>query len=190
MTTLSGTVTEIEFHPDDRFSASVQVEIPPNTSHYELDTERKGRRRSKHIENLYVDRPQFATLLLPLTSTGFYPDGNSRGKHMENSGKQNPKMGLKHAQMDSCALESELHALERVPAEGWGKPTRFIPIRFVFTNKLSKDDKLLLALDAFMLSKSLKREISIGKIVHGDEHTMLNVKTSAMTNPVHRSGRG
>jgi len=109
---------------------------------------------------------------------------------MENSGKQNPKMGFKHAQMDSCALESELHALERVPAEGWGKPTRFIPIRFVFTNKLSKDDKLLLALDAFMLSKSLKREISIGKIVHGDEHTMLNVKTSAMTNPVHRSGRG
>ena len=50
------------------------------------------------------------------------------------------------AQMDSCALESELHALERVPAEGRAKPTQFIPIRFVFTNKLSKDDKLLLAL--------------------------------------------
>jgi hypothetical protein len=33
--------------------------------------------------------------LLPLTSTGFYPDGNSPGKSMENSGKQNPKMGFK-----------------------------------------------------------------------------------------------
>jgi hypothetical protein len=32
------------------------------------------------------------------------------------------------AQMDSCALESELHALERVPAEGRAKPTQFIPI--------------------------------------------------------------
>jgi hypothetical protein len=33
--------------------------------------------------------------LLPLTSTGFYPDGNFPGKSMENSGKQNPKMGFK-----------------------------------------------------------------------------------------------
>jgi hypothetical protein len=74
------------------------------------------------------------------------------------------------AQMDSCALESELHALERVPAEGRAKPTRFIPIRFVFTNKLSKDDKLLLTFDAFVLSKSLGREVSIGRIVHGDDH--------------------
>ena len=27
------------------------------------------------------------------------------------------------AQMDSCVLESELHAVERVPAEGRGKPS-------------------------------------------------------------------
>jgi len=91
-----------------------------------------------------------------------------------------------HAQMDSCALESELHALERIPAEGWGKPTRFIPIRFVFTNKLSKDDKLLLALDAFTLSQSLGREVSIGKIVYGDDHTTMKVKTSAMTSEVRK----
>jgi predicted RecB family nuclease len=70
--------------------------------------------------------------------------------------------------------------------QGWGKSTRFVPIRFVFTNKLSKDDKLLLALDAFTLSKSLRREISIGKIVHGDDHTMLNVKTSALTSEVRK----
>jgi hypothetical protein len=42
MTTLSGTVTEIEFHPDDQFTASVQVEIPPNTIKIELDTEQFG----------------------------------------------------------------------------------------------------------------------------------------------------
>ena len=49
------------------------------------------------------------------------------------------------AQMDCCVLESEIHALERMPAEGRKKLSEFIPIRFVFTNKLSEDDKLVLA---------------------------------------------
>ena len=35
-------------------------------------------------------------------------------------------------QMDSCVLESDLHAVERMPAEGRGKPTQFIPIRYAF----------------------------------------------------------
>jgi predicted RecB family nuclease len=90
------------------------------------------------------------------------------------------------AEMDSCALESELHTLERVPAEGRGKPTQLIPIRFVFTNKLSNDDKLLLAFDAFALSKSLRREVSVGRIIHGDDHAALKVKTSAMTSEVQK----
>jgi predicted RecB family nuclease len=90
------------------------------------------------------------------------------------------------SQMDSCVLESELHAVERVPAEGRSKLAQFIPIRFLFTNKLSKDDKLLLARDAFALSKSLGREVSIGRIVHGDDHTTLKVKTSAITSEVRK----
>jgi hypothetical protein len=90
------------------------------------------------------------------------------------------------AQMDSCSLESELHALERVPAEGRDKPTQFIPIRFVFTNKLGEDDKLVLAFDAFVLSRSLGFEIRLGKIVHGDDHVALNVKTSALTGEVRK----
>ena len=90
------------------------------------------------------------------------------------------------AQMDSCALESELHALERVPAEGRGKPAQFIPIRFVFTNKLENDDKLALAFDAFALSRSLGREISLGKIIHGDDRATLKVKTSALTSEVRK----
>jgi hypothetical protein len=55
----------------------------------------KGKELSKHIKTLYVDSPQKTTLLLPSSSTGFYADGNSAGKRMENSGKQNPKMGFK-----------------------------------------------------------------------------------------------
>ena len=39
-------------------------------------------------------------------------------------------------------LESSLHAVERVPVNARGQPTQIIPIRFIFTNKLTRDDKL------------------------------------------------
>src|SRR5882672_1126816 len=55
-------------------------------------------------------------------------------------------------------LESRLHALERVPGEGRGRPAQFVPIRLIFTNKLSADDKLMLAFDALVLSEMLGRE--------------------------------
>ncbi len=76
-------------------------------------------------------------------------------------------------------LEPRLHALERVPSEGHGKPAQFVPIRFVFRNKLTKDDKLLLAFDALVLSETLGREVSYGKIIHGSDHATAKVKTSA-----------
>jgi hypothetical protein len=47
-----------------------------------------------HIKNVR-DLNKKAKLLLPLLSTDFYPDGNSQGNTMENSGKQNPKRGFK-----------------------------------------------------------------------------------------------
>jgi predicted RecB family nuclease len=83
-------------------------------------------------------------------------------------------------------LESRLHAVERVPSEGRGKPAQFISIRFVFRNKLTKDDRLLLAFDALVLSQALAREISLGKIIHGDDHATLKVKTSALTGEVRK----
>src|SRR6516225_9077725 len=46
------------------------------------------------------------------------------------------------------SLVTCLHAIERVPSAGRGKPAQFIPIRFIFSNKLTKDDRLLLAFDA------------------------------------------
>jgi predicted RecB family nuclease len=81
-------------------------------------------------------------------------------------------------------LESRLHTVERVPSEGRGKPAQFIPIRFVFRNKLTKDDRLLLAFDALVLSQVLGREVSLGKIIHGDDHATLKVKTSALAGVV------
>jgi hypothetical protein len=43
---------------------------------------------------MYVDLQQFAAIWLPPESVIFYPDGNSRGNTMENSGKQNPETGV------------------------------------------------------------------------------------------------
>ena len=54
-----------------------------------------GTKLLKRRKNLYVDLQQFATLFLPQESAVFSPDGNSPGNTMENSGKQNPKMGFK-----------------------------------------------------------------------------------------------
>ena len=79
--------------------------------------------------------------------------------------------------IDSCVLESVIHAVERLPAEGRGKQTQFIPIRFVVNNKLRKSDKMLLAFDALVLSKLLKRKVSHGKIIYGDDHTTLRLNT-------------
>ena len=83
-------------------------------------------------------------------------------------------------------LETHLHAVERVLPEGRGKPAQIIPIRFVFTNKLGTDDKLLLAFDAFVLSESLGRAIAVGKIIHGDDHATLTVKTAALAGEVRK----
>src|ERR1051326_8859103 len=77
-------------------------------------------------------------------------------------------------------LESHLHAVERVPSEGRGKPAQFIPIRFIFRNKLTPHDKLLLAFDALVLSEMLGREVSLGKIIHGDNHATQKVKVAAL----------
>jgi predicted RecB family nuclease len=76
-------------------------------------------------------------------------------------------------------LESYLHAVECLPSEGRGKSAQFIPIRFFLANKLSKDAKLLLTFDALALSEVLGRDVSCAKIIYGDKHVTLNVKTSA-----------
>lgn len=83
-------------------------------------------------------------------------------------------------QQPAWIIEPRLHAIERVPSKGRGKPTKFIPIRFVFQNKLNNDERMLLAFDALALSGVLGHPIGFGKIIHGDKHTTLKVKTSGM----------
>lgn len=71
-------------------------------------------------------------------------------------------------------------------ANGQGKPVQFIPIRFIFTNKVTKDDKLLLIFDALVLSEMLRREVRHAKIVHGDDYTTMMIRTSALAGEVRK----
>jgi predicted RecB family nuclease len=91
-----------------------------------------------------------------------------------------------HAQLYSCTLESKLHAIERMPPEGRGRPAKFVPMRFIFTNKLGRDDKLLLAFDALVLLEAVGRAISISKIIHGDDRATVKVKTPALAGAVRK----
>jgi predicted RecB family nuclease len=75
-------------------------------------------------------------------------------------------------------LATQIQAIERVPSLDPSKPGELIPIRFVCFNKLSKNDRLLLTFDALVLSKVTGREITVGKIIHGDNHTTLKSKTA------------
>ena len=88
--------------------------------------------------------------------------------------------------LDNKELDCSLQAIERVPSEGRGRPALFIPYRFEFANKLTKEHKLQLAFDAFLLSESIGREVSLGKIVHGESHATLKVKTSVFAGEVRK----
>jgi predicted RecB family nuclease len=81
-------------------------------------------------------------------------------------------------------IEARIPIVERAPSTGRGKAAQFIPIRFVWANKVGRDDKLLLAFEALALSKTLGRDVPAGKIIHGDDHAVLKVKTSGLLSEV------
>jgi hypothetical protein len=90
--------------------------------------------------------------------------GSSRGNEAQTSPSENSQSLLTSA----ATIETCLQAIERIPSAGRGQPAQFVPIRFIYRNKLTKDDKLPLAFDAFVLSEMLGRAVSLGKIIHGD----------------------
>ena len=81
-------------------------------------------------------------------------------------------------------LETRIPIVERAPSAGQGKAAQFTPIRFAWTNRVGRDDKLLLAFDALVLSEMLGRDVPAGKIIHGDAHAVLKVKTSGLVSEV------
>jgi predicted RecB family nuclease len=92
--------------------------------------------------------------------------------------------------LDSTArsenLRSSCHAVERIPSAGRGRAAQFVPIRFVFSNKLTRHDKLLLAFDALVISEVLGGEVTLGRIVHGDDYITQKVKVAALKREVEK----
>lgn len=78
-------------------------------------------------------------------------------------------------------MAARLHAVERVPSQSRGKAAQFIPVRFTFFNTLTKEDRLLATFEALVLSEAVGREISLGKIIHGDDHATLKVKVASLS---------
>ena len=74
--------------------------------------------------------------------------------------------------------------MERIPSAGRGRAAQFVPIRFAFSNKLTRPDKLLLAFDALVISRVLGREVTLARIIYGDDRITLKVKVSALKNEV------
>ena len=139
-----------------------------------------GRRKEAHssAENLKAAKWRVATDVPVQTELR-----SSRGHEAQTSSTEINQSLLTSA---ATVAESCLHAIERIPSESRGRSAQFIPIRFIYRNKLTQDDKLLLAFDALVLSEMLGREVSLGKIIHGDDHATLKVKTSALTGEVRK----
>ena len=87
-------------------------------------------------------------------------------------------------------LESCIHSVERLQFEDTGKTDQFIPIYFVYSNKITQDDKLRLAFDAAILSEILGSEISFGKIIHGEHHITTKIDISTLRDKVKVNFRG
>ena len=64
-------------------------------------------------------------------------------------------------------LHARLHALEVDCSRGRARHQCYIPIRFVPEEKVTASDKLMLAFDAFALSRATGELPAVGKIVHG-----------------------
>jgi hypothetical protein len=69
-------------------------------------------------------------------------------------------------------LECRIPAVERARSEGCGRCVQFIPHRFEFSNKLTKQHKLMLAFDALVLSHAIGRNRIARSIQRVSEHRL------------------
>ncbi|MGC2528845.1 MAG: hypothetical protein WA639_13930 [Candidatus Acidiferrum sp.] len=68
--------------------------------------------------------------------------------------------------VQSQELQCFCHAVEQIPSAGRGRAAQFVPIRFLFRNKLNRDDKVLLASDARVLSEVLRMPVELDQNPH------------------------
>ena len=83
-------------------------------------------------------------------------------------------------------LEANIDAVERLLPRSRDEAVRLVPIRFISANKLTRNNKLILAFDALALSTISGSPVDMGTIVHGDSYAMAKVKTSELTREVRK----
>jgi len=79
---------------------------------------------------------------------------------------------------------SNIHALERGPAQSQKRHSPYAPIRFVPFEKISRHHKLMLAFDAFVVWKASDQMPTKGVIIHGLQHTTVGVTLDALIHEV------
>ena len=82
--------------------------------------------------------------------------------------------------VDFAEIHARLDALVLNRARSSRFDCPYIPVRFVPSEKLSTNDKLLLAFDALAFSKAYGKMPRAGRIIHGRNHTLTNVTMSAL----------
>ena len=79
-------------------------------------------------------------------------------------------------------LESSVQAVERIVQKG--NSNRLVPVRWLYPNKLTREDKLLLAFDSLALSEMTGAAVTSAKLIHGDDHKTLKLNAAALAGKV------
>ena len=83
-------------------------------------------------------------------------------------------------------LESTLQLVERTNSIIQRHIDTLIPIRFNSANRITKENRLLLAFDAFVFSQAIGRKIVFGRIIHGENYSRLKIKVEALYTQVQK----
>lgn len=76
-------------------------------------------------------------------------------------------------------LQSHIDAVRRL-SPGPNQMDQFIPVQFLCTNKITKDDRLSLAFHVAVLSEHLGLPVVQGEIIHGDCQFTVRVRTAGL----------
>lgn len=94
------------------------------------------------------------------------------------------KNGKHHILLD-CRIETQrfrscIDGVQRVTRRSNGQYSGYVPMRFVPNEKLTKQDKLLLAFDALTLGDALGSGPPFGKIIHGAHHRIAKIAVATL----------
>lgn len=84
----------------------------------------------------------------------------------------------------TALLESYLHAVEVAPAKRGAGKQKLLPVRFICSSQLGRNEKLLALFDALAVSDMLGLKYCGAKIIYGESYSETIVSSPAMTEEV------